>query len=75
MGYVFLLEKIKLSLLKFDYILKAFTALRLFEYLFKVADHYDNNLIDNFNAKWLIIQDLYGMVLVHMLNVENNMVL
>ena len=31
--------------------LKAFTALRLFEYLFKVADHYDDNLIDNLNAK------------------------
>jgi hypothetical protein len=30
-------------------------ALRLFEYLFKVADHYDNILIDNFNTKWLII--------------------
>ena len=55
MGYVFLLEIIKLSLLIFDYYLKAFTALRLFEYLFKVADHYDNILIDNFNTKWLII--------------------
>ncbi|MDA9872808.1 hypothetical protein N9C25_01165 [Saprospiraceae bacterium] len=47
-------------------------ALRLFEYLFKVADHYDNILIDNFNTKWLIILDLYGMVFVYMLNVENN---
>jgi hypothetical protein len=37
-----------------------------------VADHSDDILIDNFNAKWLIILDLYGMVFVYMLNVENN---
>ena len=46
-------NEIILSLLIFDQYLKKLTALRLFEHLFKMADHYDDILVDNFNAKWL----------------------
>ncbi len=46
-------NEIILSLLIFDQYLNKLTALRLFEHLFKMADHYDNILVDNFNAKWL----------------------
>jgi len=42
-----------LSLLIFDQYLNKLTALRLFEHLFKMADHYDDILVDDFNAKWL----------------------
>lgn len=46
-------NEIILSLLIFDQYLNKLTALRLFEHLFKMADHYDDILVDDFNAKWL----------------------
>ena len=46
-------NEVILSLLIFDQYLNKLTALRLFEHLFKMADHYDDILVDDFNAKWL----------------------
>lgn len=46
-------NEIILSLLIFDQYLNKLTSLRLFEHLFKMADHYDDILVDSFNAKWL----------------------
>ncbi len=46
-------NEVILSLLIFDQYLNKLTALRLFEHLFKMADHYDDILVEDFNAKWL----------------------
>ena len=46
-------NEVILSLLIFDQYLIKLTALRLFEHLFKMADYYDDILVDDFNAKWL----------------------
>lgn len=46
-------NEVILSLLIFDQYLNRLTALRLFEHLFKMADYYDDILVDDFKAKWL----------------------
>lgn len=46
-------NEVILSLLIFDQYLNKLTALRLFEHLFKMADYYDDILVEEFNAKWL----------------------
>lgn len=46
-------NEVILSLLIFDQYLNKISSLRLFNHLFEMSDHYDDILVDTYNAKWL----------------------